>query len=173
MYNNYIMGTVMSGLATYQIIKTGFGIFFIILLLCGAIYMVYYTHKKNYQVASRCNITSNTDDNQVTQSLTYIIQGETYNKIVPAQITTQNNISTKRYAHSDGSCKLYYAGANPNDYSVNANPSTVSKIIAGVLFFFAILSIGWFIFLRANRDVAGVVGGIDAASTVAGMFRRS
>jgi len=167
------MGAIMNGLASYQIIKTGFGIFFIILLLCGALYMVYYTNKKNYQSTDKCNISSNKDDNQFTQSLTYIINSETYNKQIPAQVITQNKVSTKQYAYPEGLCKLYYAKANPNDYSVNANPSTISRIIAGILFFLAILSIVWLMFLRSHRDVAGVVGGIDAASSVVGMLRRS
>lgn len=42
-----------------------------------------------------------------------------------------------------------------------------------VLFFIALLMIGWFIYLRANRDVAGVMGGIDAAHSVVSAFNNN
>ena len=167
------MSVVMSGLAKYEIIKTGIGIFILVILLCCAIYMIYYSMKKNYKSANKCNIYSNRNDNQYTQTLTYVVQGETYTKDIPAQIVKNNNISTKQYTYPEGICKLYYASANPNDYSVNYKPTTVYIIMSVVLFFIALLMIGWFIYLRANRDVAGVMGGIDAAQTVVSAFNNN
>lgn len=40
------MSVIMSGLAKYEIIKTGIGIFILVILLCCAIYMIYYSMKK-------------------------------------------------------------------------------------------------------------------------------
>lgn len=159
----------MDGLATYELLKTGFGIFIMILLLCGAIWMTIYSRKKHYKATSECNIINNNDASK-TQTVTYSVDGKKYVKTVPSITVTQNN--TPQYTWSEGACKLYYASADPNDYSINSNPATIFEIVAIVLFLISIGTIIWFLFLKSHKEVAGVVGGIDAAQSVFSIFNR-
>ena len=161
---------VMDGLASYQIFKTGITLFFMILFLCCAIGLVIYTINQNYVPTTICNVTTNTDKSQI---LTYTINNKQYVRNVPAVTTNNNNVVTTHSAHTDGKCTLYYPKETPDSisYGVNTNPATISQIIAGVLCFITLLMFLWFNFLKANRGVAGVVGGLDAAQTVANMFR--
>jgi hypothetical protein len=164
---------VMDGLASYEIFKTGLSLFFMILFLCCAIGLVIYTINQNYVPTIICNVTTNSDKSQI---LTYTINNKQYVRNVQPISSRNNdtNVVTTHSQYPDGKCTLYYPSANPDSisYGVNTNPTTITEIIAGVLCFITILMFIWFNFLRANRGVAGVVGGLDAAQTVVGMFRK-
>jgi uncharacterized membrane protein len=162
---------LMDGLATYEIWKTGFGIFILVLFLGGAIWMENNSRKKHYISTTDCNIVNNNDSSK-TQTVTYTVDGKKYVKIVPSTPVIQNNVTSYQYTWPEGSCKLYYASANPNDYSISSNPATIFTIISVVLLVFCIGTVLWFVFLRSNREVAGVVGGIDAAHTVLDIFNK-
>jgi len=162
---------VMDGLGTFQVYKTGFSLFLMILFLCGAIALVVYTVNKNYISTTICNVTTNTDQSQL---VTYTVNNKQYTKNVPPNVSTNNGVTTTNPAHSNGQCTFYYPSAEPDgtSYGVNSNPTTISFIIAGVLFVITIITYIWFMFLRSNKNVAGVVGGLDAADSVIGMFNR-
>jgi hypothetical protein len=159
------MAGIMDGLATYQIIKSGFGLAFIVLLLFIAIVFTINNMKKKYLSTTVCNIKSIPNSNY-DQKLTYTVNGQNYEYIIPGVSTTYKNVTTTNYAHREGNCTLYYPKANPSEYSLNYNPTTVSTIFAVVLFIIAIMSGIWFLFLRSNREFAGVMGGISAADTI-------
>ena len=161
----------MEGLASYEIFKTGLSLFFMILFLCCAIGLVIYSINQNYVPTTICNVTTNSDKSQI---VTYSVDNKQYVKNIPAVVTNNNNVTTTNSAYPSGSCTFYYPKANPNSnsYGVNTNPTTMSEIIAGVLCFITLLMFIWFNFLRANRGVAGVVGGLDAAETVVNMFHK-
>lgn len=159
----------MDGLASYQIIKTGFFLFLIVLFLCIAIGLVFYNLSKNYLSTTICNIKSIPNSN-FQQTVTYSVNGKVYTQTVQGKTTTTNNVTKTDYAYPEGNCTLYYASANPNDYALNFSPTTASGIFAGVLFVIAILMTIYFIFLRSNRQFAGVMGGIDAAQTAFSVF---
>jgi hypothetical protein len=163
--------SVMDGLASYQIFKTGISLFFMVLFLCCSIGLVIYTINQNYVSTTICNVTTNPDKSQI---LNYTINKKEYVRNIPVVTTNNNNVITTHAAYTDGKCTLYYPKATPDSisYGVNTNPTTISLIVAGVLCFITILMFLWFNFLKDNRGVAGVVGGIDAAQTVASMFNR-
>lgn len=161
----------MDGLATYEIMKTGFALFVIVLLLAGAIGLTIYNINKHYISTTECNVVSSTDGT-FTQTVTYTVNNIKYVKNIPANIIDINNQRTMNFAHPPGTCTLYYASADPNTYSLNSNPTLISTIASGVLFVIAILGFLWFTFLRSNKNVAGVMGGIDAAQTVFNFGRR-
>ena len=159
----------MEGLATYEIIKTGFFLFIIVLLLCFSIGLIFYNMNKNYMSTTICYIKSIPNSNY-QQSITYSVNGKAYKKTVQGVTTTTNNVTSTNYAYPEGNCTIYYASANPDDYSLNFNPTTVSEIFAVVLLIIAILMTLWFLFLRSHKEFAGVVGGIDAAQTAFSVF---
>ena len=159
------MAGIMDGLATYQIIKSGFGLAFIVLLLCFAIGFAINNNKKKYLSTTICNIEPIPNSNY-EQKLTYSVNGQKYEYNIPGVTTRYKNVTTTNYAHRAGNCTLYYPKANPSEYSLNYNPTTVSSIFVVVLFIIAILSGMWFLFLRSNREFAGVMGGVSAADTI-------
>jgi ATP-dependent Zn protease len=161
---------VMDGLATYQLIKTGITVFVFIILLLVSFYLIYYNTQQNYQSSTICKITSSTDGS-FTQTVTYTVNNKVYTKSVPAVVNTDKGVSTKNFQYTAGLCTVYYPKNNPDAYSLNIDPTTVSQIIAGILFVIVILMSFWFMFLRSNRKVAGVVGGIDAARNILGIFK--
>jgi len=152
--------SIMSGLATYKIIKTGFGLGLIVFLLCIAIYFIFYNINKNYLSTTVCNIKSIPDSN-FQQILIYSVDGKKYDYTIPGVTTTNKNITTTKYAYPEGNCIIYYPKSKPSEYSLNYNPTTVSVISAGVLFVIAILTTLWFLFLRSNKEIAGYMGGFD------------
>ncbi len=160
----------MDGLATYELIKTGASIFILVILLLISIWLIYYNMKLNYQSSTICNVTSNTDGS-FTQTLTYTVDNKVYNKIAPPIESVTNNVTKKDYAYPVGLCTVYYPKENPDAYMININPTTASQIIAGILLVIVILTSLWFMFLRSNRNVAGVIGGIDASRSILGIFR--
>lgn len=165
--------SVMSGLAGYEIFKTGA---FLVLMSCFlfcAVGLLISNYNKNYTSTTICNIISNpiTPTSNHEQTLTYSVNGIQYVKIIPGISTTVNKVTTINYAYPEGNCTLYYASSNPNDYSITYNPTTISGIGAGILLFLIILIYLWLSFLRSNQDVAGVVGGISVAKSVIGSFK--
>jgi len=123
---------------------------------------------KNYQKTEGI---INTNTSNQTQTLTYTVDKE-YIKIIPFQITNINNVTTSNPVYQTGNCIVYYAKNNPNDYNINTNPVFILEIASGFLCLLVIIGILWFLFLRSNRGVAGVLGGIDAAQTVSDSFLR-
>lgn len=162
---------VMDGLGTYALLKTGLTIFVLIILFLISIYLIYHNLQQNYQSSTICSIKSSTDQS-FTQTVTYTADNIVYTNVVAPIVNVSNNVSTKTYAYPEGLCTVYYPKNNPESYSLNANPTTVSQIIAGILFIIVILSSLWFMFLRSNKNVAGVVGGIDAAQSILDVFRQ-
>lgn len=158
----------MQGLADYKIIKSGISVVVIFYLLCSAISFLIYSMSKNYQKTE--GIINTITSNQ-TQTLTYTVDKE-YIKIIPFQITNINNVTTSNPVYQTGNCIVYYAKNNPNDYNINTNPVFILEIASGFLCLLVIIGILWFLFLRSNRGVAGVLGGIDAAQTVSDSFLR-
>lgn len=149
---------MLKGLATLQIMKTGIGVLFLLCFLSSAIYGVVSSMRKNYQKVSG-NITTDTTANN--QTVTYIVADKEYNQNVPFTTKIINNVTTTTPTHVAGPCTIYYAQANPNDYSVNINPVFMTQVISGVLCLLSMVSIGGLVFLRSNREVAGVLGGVD------------
>jgi|694.fasta_scaffold135885_3 hypothetical protein len=160
---------LIDGLAGYEILKTGLGLVIIICFLLSAIYFAISSYSKNYQSING-TITSNTI--QKTQTLTYTVNNKLYTQNIPFTIKTENNQQILTPTYSDGNCTVYYAGSNPDDYSVNMNPLYFSGIGSSVLCIIALLSSIWLYFLYTHKEVAGVIGGIDAASSVTNMMFR-
>ena len=159
----------MDGLATYELIKTGFAIFILVILLFISINLIFYNINQNYQSSTICKVASITDGSFM-QTLTYTVNNKVYNKIVQPALIVNNNVTTKNYQYPEGLCTIYYPQNNPDSYSLNINPTTVSQIIAGILLVIVIFASLWFMFLRSNRNVAGVVGGIDASRSILSIF---
>ena len=162
----------MDGLATYELIKTGFAIFILVILLFISINLIFYNINQNYQSSTICKVASVTDGSFM-QTLTYTVNNKVYNKIVQPALIVNNNVTTKNYQYPEGLCTIYYPQNNPDSYSLNINPTTVSQIIAGILLVIVIFASLWFMFLRSNRNVAGVVGGIDASRSILSIFNKS
>jgi hypothetical protein len=163
----------MSGLASYEILKTGFGSILICCFLSCSIYYLITTLNAKYVSTQDCNIVSN-NDGTYTQVLTYIVNGKTYTKNIPP-VLIKNDI-TKRtnynFANPSGKCIAYYSSANPDDVKVNFNPTTIAGLMTGGLACCIIFVCIYLSFLRANPDFAGVMGGISASQNVIGAFRR-
>jgi ATP-dependent Zn protease len=157
---------VMQGLADYEIIKSGISVVVILYLLCSAVSFLIYSMSKNYQKTEGI---INTNTSNQTQTIIYTVDKE-YIQIVPFQITNINNVTTSNPVYQTGNCIVYYAKNNPNDYNINTNPVLVLKIASGFLCFLVIIGILWFLFLRSNKGVAGVLGGINAANIVSNSF---
>lgn len=165
----------MSGLAGYEIFKIGV---FLVLMSCFlfcAVGLLISNYNKHYISTTICNIVSNpiTPTSNHEQTVIYTVNGIEYKKIIPGISTNVNNVTTFKYAYPEGTCTLYYASSNPDDYSISYNPTTVSGIGAGILLVIVIFIYLWLSFLRANQDVAGVVGGISAAQSVFGVFGKN
>jgi hypothetical protein len=160
---------LIDGLAGYEIFKTVIGLVIIICFLLSAIYFAISSYFKNYQSING-TIVSNTA--QKTQTLTYTVNNKLYTKNIPFNIKTENNQQISTPAYSDGNCTVYYAGSNPDDYSINMNPVYFSGIGSSVLCIIALLSSIWLYYLYTHKEVAGVIGGIDAASSITNMIFR-
>ena len=154
---------ISEGLATYEILKTGFFVFVIIIILCIGISLTFYNMNLNY-ISTEGTITLNTD--QLTETLIYFVNDKQYTqKILP--ITNNNNkIITTQPAYPIGSCIVYYSKTNPNVYNINSNPTIISGIISSVLCVIATIALLWLLFLRNNRDVATVMGGINIVNSL-------
>jgi len=160
--------TVMNALGSYETWKTlGTSILLLLCMIC-AIGITIYNWKQNYQSTKDCNIVLGSGLNE---TLTYQVSDKTYTYPISPTTTTTNNQTTTKPTYATGPCTLYYKNADPTSYSVNYNPTTISAIISGVLCLLAILTFCWFLFLKAHPEVAGVVGGLDAAQTVIGSLR--
>lgn len=155
----------MKGLATYQLIKLSGILYISVCFLCSGMYFLISNISKNYQ-KTQGNIITNKNN---TQTLTYTVNNILYTQNIPftlQTVDTKTNITTPPHAQFiDGQCTVYYAQNNPNDYNVNTNPLFMSQILTGVLCCFSCFSCLSFIFFYKNREVAGVVGGIDVANS--------
>jgi len=147
----------MQGLATYELIKLGGILYISICFLCSAIYFLVSSISKHYQ-KTQGNITTN---NNNTQTLTYTVNNTNYTKNIPFRTVKANTLPV----FTAGSCTVYYAQNNPDDYNVNTNPVFMSEVLTGVLCCFSCVACLSFMFLNKHRDVAGVVGGIDIANS--------
>jgi len=160
--------SIAEGLASYEIYKSAAGLFLIVLFLCISVGIVIYNITQNYVSTSNCSVTTNPDKSQV---VTYTVNGTQYLKNAPPLTTTNNNVTTINSPYTEGSCILYYPSANPNTYSVNSNPTVVSGWIAAALLVLSLLSYAWFSFVKSNKNVAAVAGGINIAQTIFGSRR--
>jgi len=161
---------VMEGLATYQLIKTGFSLLMLICVFLSSIGFLFYNINKNFVSTTECTISNNPNSN-FEQTVVYYVNNVKYTKNIPPTSVTNNNVTTLRYSFPEGNCTLYYASANPNDYSINGNPTTFSGIIAAVLCVVSFLGMGWFYFLQTNKEFAGVMGGIEVSQNIFGSRR--
>jgi len=160
---------IMDGLGTYAVYKAGLGIVILVIVMIVIIGFIIYHKNKNYVSTQDCNIKSNTNDK--SQILTYKVNDVVYTKTIPPTTKTTNNVQTTEYTHPEGSCTVYYSSVDPNVYNVGADPTTLFEIIASILCFLIIISIIWFYVLRSNKSLAGVMGGIDVATSLVGRRR--
>lgn len=159
---------VMHGLATYEIFKTGGILFIVFIIFSVSIYFVVSNVNKNYISTTICNIKTNQD---LSQTVTYVVNNKSFTKNVQPSESTVNNVKTLKPTYTEGNCTLYYSTNNPDDYSINFNPTVGSGIFSGIMFVVLIVVFIWFLFLRANREVASVYGGISVANNVLGRYR--
>jgi len=155
---------MLDALGSYEIYKT---LFFIIIMLscfCCAVSLTIKTIQKNY-VSVPGNITLNADN--LTETLTYTVKGKKYTKTILPVTVTNNNIKTTIPASNTGSRTVYYPSADPDSYILDFNPTYIPAIFSAVTCCLLICMISWFIVLRSNSGVAGIVGGIDVTQTIA------
>ena len=159
----------MDGLATFELIKTGFMIFIFFIITCLVLYFFISNYNQNYE-STTGTIVHNKD---FSETLTYVVAGKTYTQIIPPSITqaTQNAPVISSYAYPAGNNVVYYSRKNPNVFNVGTNPTTMTGIGLIISVILLVGSIVWFLFMRANRNVAGVVGGIDVAHGLIGAIR--
>lgn len=159
----------MDGLATFELIKTGFMIFIFFIITCLVLYFFISDYNQNYE-STTGTIIQNRD---LSETLTYVVAGKTYTQQIPPIITqaTQNAPAILTYAYPAGNNVVYYSRKNPNVFNVGSNPTTMTGIGLAVSVVLLVGSILWFLFMRANRNVAGVVGGIDVAHGLIGAIR--
>lgn len=159
----------MDGLATFQLIKTGFMVFIFFIITCLVLYFFISDYNQNYE-STTGTIIQNRD---LSETLTYTVAGKTYTQQIPPIITqaTQNAPARTSYAYPAGNNVVYYSRKNPNIFNIGTNPTTMTGIGLTVAVILLVGSILWFLFMRANRNVAGVVGGIDVAHGLIGAFR--
>jgi len=160
---------IMDGLATFELIKTGFMIFIFFIITCLVLYFFISDYNQNYE-STTGTIIQNRD---LSETLTYVVAGKTYTQQIPPIITqaTQNAPAILTYAYPAGNNVVYYSRKNPNVFNVGSNPTTMTGIGLAVSVVLLVGSILWFLFMRANRNVAGVVGGIDVAHGLIGAIR--
>ena len=159
----------MDGLATFEIIKTGFMIFVLFIITCFVLYFFITDYNQHYE-STTGTIIQNKD---FSQTLTYTVEGKTYTQLIPPSITqaTQNAPPISSYTYPAGKNVVYYSRKNPDIFNVGTNPTTIMGIGLAISVLLLVGSIIWFLFMRENRNVAGVVGGIDVAHGLIGAFR--
>ena len=160
----------MNGLAMYEIIKTGFFFFILLICFCGSIGITTYNLNLNY-IFTTGEITLNSDG--LYQTLTYTVDNKEYSQTIsPITNTYQNaskqNITTTVPAFPVGPCKLYYSKSDPNKYSINYNPTIISGIGASILCCLSFFTLLWLLFLRENKDFASVIGASSLTSSIIG-----
>jgi len=160
---------IMDGLATFELIKTGFIIFVLFIITCLVLYFFISDYNQDY-VSTNGTIIQNKD---FSETLTYTVAGKTYTQIIPPSMTQANQNTPARisYAYPAGNNVVYYSRKNPNIFNVGNNPTTMTGIGLAIVVLFLVGSIIWFLIMRANRNVAGVVGGIDVAHGLIGAIR--
>lgn len=159
----------MDGLATFELIKTGFMIFIFFIITCLVLYFFIIDYNQNYE-STTGTIVQNRD---LSETLTYTVSGKTYTQQIPPIITqaNQNAPAITSHAYPAGPNLVYYSRKNPNIFNVGTNPTTMTGIGLAVSVVLLVGSIIWFLFMRSNRNVAGVVGGIDVAHGLIGAIR--
>ena len=159
----------MDGLATFELIKTGFMIFVFFMITCLVLYFFITDYNQHYE-STTGTIIQNRDS---SETLTYTVKGKTYSQQIPPIITqaTQNAPAIITYAYPAGTNVVYYSRTNPNVFNVGSNPTTIMGIGLIISVILLVGSIIWFLFMRSNRNVAGVVGGIDVAHGLIGAIR--
>ena len=160
---------VMEGLGTYQLYKIGFGIVIMIIAIIVLIYFIIINYNKNFISTQDCNIKPNAGDK--SQTVTYKVNNVVYTKNIPPITKTTNDVQTTEYANPEGPCTIFYSRDDPNIYNIGSDPTTVFGIIAGILCVILILTIIWYNILRSDKSLAGVMGGIDVASSLVGKRR--
>ena len=157
---------IMNGLGTYATSQAGIGLFVIILIFLSSIGFLYYSLSKNYQKVKGF---IKTDNESKIQILKYVADQE-YTKIIYFSTTTtknkNENVTTSSPQYPNGECTIYYAKNNPTDIGININPVLMSQICSCVLCILSISSGVWFYFLRKNKNLAGVVGGLSVANVL-------
>ena len=159
----------MDGLATFELIKTGFMIFIFFIITCLVLYFFISEYNQHYE-STTGTIIQNRD---LSETLTYTVAGKTYTQQISPIITqaTQNAPARNSYAYPAGTTVVYYSRTDPNIFNVGTNPTTMTGIGLAVSVVLLVGSVLWFLFMRANRNVAGVVGGIDVAHGLIGAIR--
>jgi len=154
-----------SGLATYELIKIGASIVILTCILSSLCAILISDLGKNY-LTTPGNIVNSTDGS-FSQTLTYTVNGKVYTKNYSG--STSNG--TLNYANTPGPCTVYYVENNPDDYSLSASPKTMLSIITSVITIIIIGLIVWFYFLKTHKEVAQVVGTVDAAHDLFSLFK--
>lgn len=161
------MTSIASGLGKYEIIKTGFSVFILICCMYIAVGLTARNLLLNY-VSTTGTIALNSDN--ISETLTYKVNNKIYTHIIEAKYNDKTKISTP--AHYVGEHKIYYSNNNPNIYSIGTNPTLLTSGCSVCLCILAGFAFAWFLFLRSNREVASVVGGISAANTILGNLNK-
>ena len=160
---NPISSTVMNGLAAYEIYRTACTLFVLILILCSCTGLTFYNINLNYLYTSG---DIKLDSDNLTEILTYNVDGIEYKFIIPPVKNTVNNVTSINPAHPTGPCKIYYPKSKPNEYVISfLSPTTFSEIGLAIVCCLVFFTFIWLIFLRKNKDVAGVVGGVNIATS--------
>jgi hypothetical protein len=175
------------GLAMYEMIKVGFGIFVLIIILVSLSYCLYTNISKNYQLTT--GIISNINDNNSGQILTYTVDKTIYKPTLVQQpnimITDKNGTRScphgnpqvnsfglvigcnpNNQQYSVGTHNVYYAKSNPEDYNLDVNPTFMIEVITGIICCLLIIAIITFIFFSRNEDVAATFGGVSILSSL-------
>lgn len=180
--------SIFSGLATYEIYKTGFMVFIIYISFMLSSGCLFYNGFKNYQ---KIEGTITTNEKEKYQTLTYFIDKEYSHKIfytINNNKSTNNNTSVNNNAsanvnvstnnstvsspqYTDGKYTVYYPKDKPEEYNLSYNPFYINIVITIIYLIIVIIGFMYFYFLRSNRDVAGVIGGLDVASDVGSFFK--
>jgi hypothetical protein len=156
--------SILQGLGTFEMLKTGGIIIILILCMCCSLGMAIYTNV-NYVSTTNCNIVLNSDQ---SETLTYVVNNKTYiESIQPIEIqsapsSAPSSVQTRPF-YPVGGCKLYYNEKDPTKYEVNSSPGNFAIFFLGLsgiaCCLITFMSI-YLVFLRANPEAAGIAGGV-------------
>lgn len=167
--SNGISSNVMNGLATYEIFKTAGTLIVLILVLFSCTGWTIYNINLNY-LSTSGDIKLGPDN--LTETLIYNIDGIEYRHIIQPVKTTTNNVTSINPAYTPGPCKVYYPQSNPNQFTISVlSPTTFSKIGVSIVCCLVFFTFIWLMFLRKNKNVAGVIGGVNVAQSVLNPIR--
>jgi len=160
--------SVMDGLASYEILKTGFSIIIMCSILSCAIALLVHMFNLHY-VKTPGYITVDPKDPKFNATLTYTINDTNYTRIIEA--TRDKNGTNPRPAYNSGPCTVYYPSSSPYDYSINYNPMWFAELFTCIACCLVVCSIISLIFYINNRELAGVAGGVGIAQGLIGAFK--